>query len=209
MFYEPADRDRDRLPHDPFKALVCPRPIGWISTMDLAGRVNLAPYSFFNAFSSSPPIVGFSSDGKKDSYSFAEESGEFVWNMATYSLRFQMNASSASLERGHSEFNHAKLVTAPSRLVRAPRVRDAPASFECKVVDIIHLRALDGRMADNHLVLGQVIGVHLDERFIKDGRVDTASMRPLARCGYQDYAVADILFAIDRPAGVGKVAVEG
>lgn len=209
MFYEPQNRDHLQLPHDPFKALVAPRPVGWISTMDRSGRVNLAPYSYFNAFSAAPHIVGFSSDGEKDSYTFAKESGEFVWNMATFALRFEMNASSAPLARGESEFAHTGLAVAPSRLVRAPRVANSPAALECKVVDIIRLKDLDGRPADNRLVLGQVIGVHIDERYIKDGIVDTAAMAPIARCGYQDYSVADKMISIKRPRGGGNVAAGG
>ena len=123
IFFEPQSRDRSIFPHDPFKALVAPRPIGWISTVSAAGELNLAPYSYFNAFSSNPPIVGFSSEGDKDSSTFAMETGEFVWSMATWDLRDQMNATAASLARGESEFAHARLEPAPSRLVRPPRAR--------------------------------------------------------------------------------------
>jgi flavin reductase (DIM6/NTAB) family NADH-FMN oxidoreductase RutF len=203
MFYETGSRDRSLLPHDPFKALVVPRPVGWVSTMNKAGQVNLAPYSYFNAFCGRPPIVGFSSDGPKDSATFAEETGEFVWNMATYELRFQMSETSAPLPRGESEFPHARLETAPSRLVRPPRVAASPAALECKVVDVIRLKDLDGRTVDNILVLGQVVGVHIDDRYIKDGIVDAAAMQPIARCGYQDYAVVKEMFSIVRPPGGG------
>lgn len=201
MFYEPHARDRMLLPHDPFKALIVPRPIGWVTTMSCAGTVNLAPYSFFNALSSKPPIVAFSSEGVKDSVTFARETGEFVWNLATYPLRDSMNATSAPLERGVSEFDHSGLATGPSRLVAPPRVAASPCSMECKVLNILRLTDLDGNPSDSHVVFGQVIGVHLDEAYVKDGRVDTAAMQPLARCGYMDYAVADRLFALKRPAG--------
>ena len=130
----PAERDQALLPHDPFKAIVAPRPIGWISTRALDGRINLAPYSFFNAFSSAPPIVGFSSEGCKDSATFARESGEFVANLASRDLMQAMNATSAPLPRGESEFAHAGLTMAPCRLVKAPRVAEAHAALECKVV---------------------------------------------------------------------------
>ncbi|MBV8662089.1 MAG: flavin reductase family protein, partial [Hyphomicrobiales bacterium] len=133
MFYETRQRDKTVLPHDPFKAIVSPRPIGWISTRSLDGRVNLAPYSFFNAFSSAPPLVGFSSEGLKDSASFARESGEFVANLATFDLMQAMSETSAPLPRGASEFEHAGLTMAPCRLVAAPRVAEAHAALECKV----------------------------------------------------------------------------
>lgn len=200
IFYRPEQRDRALLPHDPMKALIAPRPIGWISTISAGGAVNLAPYSFFNAFSSSPCIIGFSSEGEKDSIAFLREVPEFVWNLSTFDLRDQMNATSASLPRGESEFAHAGLTPAASTLVRPPRIAEAPAAFECKLLDIIALKDIEGRLIDRYLALGQVVGVHLDERFIREGRVDTAALKPLARCGYHDYAVADETFTLVRPA---------
>lgn len=199
LFYEPHARDRKILPHDPFKALIAPRPIGWVTTRSKSGALNLAPYSYFNAICDRPPIIMFSSVGRKDSVTFAEETGEFVWNMPTYDLRDAMNATSASLPRGASEFEFAGLATAPSRLVAPPRVAASPAALECKVIEIRPVVDLDGHATDNHLVFGQVVGVHIDERFIKDGIVDTAAMRPIARCGYMEYAVADKVFSLDRP----------
>jgi flavin reductase (DIM6/NTAB) family NADH-FMN oxidoreductase RutF len=199
VFYEPKRRDKGALPHDPFKALIAPRPIGWVTTMNSSGALNLAPYSFFNAFSSMPPIIGFSSEGRKDSVTFVEETREFVWNMPTYGLRDQMNATSASLPRGDSEFAHADLTTAPSKLVRPPRVAESPCAMECRLIEIIRLRDTAGHPLDSHLVLGEVICVYIDDRFIHDGRVDTAALRPIARCGYSDYAVVDKLFALQRP----------
>ena len=199
IFYEPLKRDTKLLPHDPFKALVTPRPIGWVSTLSRAGAVNLAPYSFFNAICDQPPMVVFSSNGKKDSVTFAEESGEFVWNMATFALRHQMNATSAVLPRGESEFAYAALATAPSRCVAPPRVAASPAALECKVSDIFRLKDMTGAATDNYLVFGQVVGIHIDEAFIKNGMVDTAAMQPIARCGYLDYAVVDELFTLARP----------
>ena len=201
MFYEPTSRDRSLLPHDPFKALVTPRPIGWVTTMGRSGAVNLAPYSFFNAVASEPPILAFSSDGPKDSVSFARETGEFVWNLATYELREAMNLTSAPLSRGASEFEHAGLATAPCRLIRPPRVAASPSSMECKVIDILQLRDLQGAALAQFVVLGQVVGVHLDERFIKGGLIDTAALHPLARCGYSDYSVVDQVFPMTRPRG--------
>ena len=140
MFYATAERDRTKLPHDPFKAIVAPRPIGWISTRALDGRINLAPYSFFNGFSSAPPIVGFSSEGWKDSASFAKESGEFVANLATHDLQGPMNETSAPFARGENEFARAGLTMAECRLVAAPRVAESPAALECKVVEVVEIR---------------------------------------------------------------------
>jgi flavin reductase (DIM6/NTAB) family NADH-FMN oxidoreductase RutF len=200
IFYEPQSRDRKLFPHDPFKALVVPRPIGWIATMSAKGELNLAPYSYFNGFSSVPPIVGFSSEGDKDSSTFAAETGEFVWSMATWDLRDAMNASAASLPRGQDEFAHARLETAPSRLVKPPRVAASPAAFECRVTELVKLKDLDGSDSGRRLVLGRVVGIHLDERFVKDGRVDSAAMRPIARGGYDEYSVVERVFSMPRPA---------
>jgi flavin reductase (DIM6/NTAB) family NADH-FMN oxidoreductase RutF len=205
MFYATAERDRAKLPHDPFKAIVAPRPIGWISTRALDGRINLAPYSFFNGFSSAPPIVGFSSEGWKDSASFARESGEFVANLATHDLRGPMNESSAPLARGDNEFSHVGLTMAECRLVAAPRVAESPAALECKVVHILELKSVSGELTGAVLTLGEVVAFHIDERFVVDGRFDTARARPLARCGYQDYASVEDVFAMTRPKGGGGI----
>jgi flavin reductase (DIM6/NTAB) family NADH-FMN oxidoreductase RutF len=200
LFYEPHLRDKSLLPHDPFKAAIAPRPIGWVSTVSAEGAVNLAPYSFFNAISGAPPMIAFSSEGMKDSASFAGQTREFVWNMPTWELREAMNATSASLPRGANEFTHAGLEMAPSRLVAPPRVAATPCALECKVTDTLTLTDLDGRATDRHLVIGQVVGVHLDERYVVDGILDVAAMRPIARCGYTaDYTVLDSVFQMERP----------
>ncbi len=204
LFFEPHLRDKSVLAHDPFKALIAPRPIGWISTMDKAGQVNLAPYSFFNAFSSEPPLIGFCSEGAKDSLSFARDGGEFVWNLATYDLRNEMSLSSAPLPRGDSEFVHAGLETAPSQLVRPPRVAISPAAMECKLTQIIQLKDMDGKDMPRFLVLGQVVMIHIADRYVRDGMIHVTEMKPLARCGYQDYTVLDEVFALKRPAGGGN-----
>jgi flavin reductase (DIM6/NTAB) family NADH-FMN oxidoreductase RutF len=177
-----------------------PRPVGWISTMSAKGELNLAPYSYFNGFSSSPNIVGFSSEGEKDSQVFAMQTGEFVWSMATFALRDGMNATAASLPRGQSEFEHAKLETAPSRLVRPPRVAASPAALECKVTQLVNILDLDGKDSGRRLVLGRVVGIHVEERYIREGRLDTAAMQPIARCGYDEYALVDRVFSMPRPA---------
>ena len=200
IFFEPQQRDRTLFPHDPFKALVVPRPIGWIATVSAKGELNLAPYSYFNAFSSAPPIVGFSSEGDKDSSVFAMETREFVWSMATWALRDEMNATAASLPRGESEFAHARLETAPSKLVKPPRVAASPASFECRVTEMVKLKDVDGRDSGRRLVLGRVVGIHIDERFVQSGRVDSAAMRPIARGGYDEYSVVERVFSMPRPA---------
>jgi flavin reductase (DIM6/NTAB) family NADH-FMN oxidoreductase RutF len=200
IFYEPHLRDRAVLPHDPFKALVAPRPIGWVSTMGTDGSVNLAPYSFFNAVSDTPPMIAFSSAGRKDSMTFAGELDEFVWNLPTWELREAMNESSAPLPRGENEFERAGLTMAPSRLVRPPRVAESPCAFECKVVHQLELRATDGSSSEHFLTVGQIVGVHLAESAVTDGRVDTALLRPVARCGYQgEYTVVESLFDMRRP----------
>lgn len=204
MFFEPDKRDKSVLPHDPFKALIVPRPVGWISSRDREGRINLAPYSFFNSFSGTPPIIGFCSEGQKDSITFARDSGEFVWNMATYELRFQVSDSSAPLERGQSEFVHTGLKMAPSNLVAAPRVAESPAQLECKVTQIVQLQDMTGALTTRYLCLGQVIGIHIEDAFIKDGIVDVPRMKPIARCGYRNYSVLDEVFVMKRPVGAGN-----
>lgn len=199
MFYEPARGSG--LPHDPIKAIIAPRPIGWISAVNAAGAVNLSPYSFFNAFSTRPTIVGFGSEGMKDAVSFIAETGEFVCNLVTWEFRETMNLTSAPLPRGESEFGFAGLESEPSTLVKPPRVKGVAAALECRLAGIQRLRTADGISIDSHLVLGEVVGVHIDNRFIRDGRFDTAAARPLARCGYMDYAVVTELFQMRRPAG--------
>jgi flavin reductase (DIM6/NTAB) family NADH-FMN oxidoreductase RutF len=202
MFYRPEARDRALLPHDPLKAIVAPRPIGWIGAMDRAGRLNLSPYSFFNLVSSPPiPIVMFSSEGRKDAVAFVEETGEFTCSLATLAMAEAMSQTSAPLPRGQSEFAFAGLETSPSRLINPPWVKGAPAALECKLLSVQELHDLDGRPVDRFLVLGQVVGVHVDERFVVEGRFDIASARAIARCGYADYAVVERVFSIQRPPG--------
>ena len=200
LFYEPHSRDRELLPHDPFKAFIAPRPIGWVSTLGPSREVNLAPYSYFNAVCDRPPTLMFSSAGPKDSATFAGSGGEFVWNMATWDLREAMNQTSATLARGASEFAHAGLELAPSRLVAPPRVAAAHVALECRVTQVVQLEDVDGADAENIVVFGQVVGVHVDEAYIVDGRVDLTRLKPVARCGYKgDYAVVESLFEMFRP----------
>ncbi|MBV9079038.1 MAG: flavin reductase family protein [Methylobacteriaceae bacterium] len=203
MFYEVSGGHG--LPHDPLKALVGPRPIGWVSAVSARGEVNLAPYSFFNAVADGPFIVAFSSSGYKDAVAFIDETHEFVCNLATWDTRDAMNQTSAPLPRGESEFAFSGLTPAPSELVKAPRVAEAPAALECRHLRTIQLETLEGRAMDQYLVLGQVVGVHIDDRFIADGLVDTAAMRPIMRGGYMDYFVAtpETKFSMRRPRGGG------
>jgi flavin reductase (DIM6/NTAB) family NADH-FMN oxidoreductase RutF len=197
-FYEPAKGHG--LPHDPFKAIVAPRPIGWISTRDRQGRVNLAPYSYFNAFCDVPPVVGFSSYGRKDSLNNAEETGEFVANLATRPLAEAMNLTSAAVAHGVDELAMAGLTAAPCRMVAAPRVAESPAALECKLIRVIRITDLEGKETSNHLVLGQVVGVHLDPACLKGGQFDMTLARTIARCGYlADYAEVESLFQMARP----------
>jgi flavin reductase (DIM6/NTAB) family NADH-FMN oxidoreductase RutF len=201
MFYDTRKNDHG-LPRDPFKAIVSPRPIGWITSMSAKGEINLAPYSFFNAVSDAPPIVLFSSEGRKDSLAFVEETKEFVCSLAVFDLRHAVVTSGIAFPRGINEMEQAGLVAAPSRLVRPPRVAASPCALECKLLQIVELNDLDGQPAHRHVAFGQVIGVHIDDRFIKDGRLDTAAMQPIARCGYSDYAVVDKVISIVRPREV-------
>ena len=200
-YYEP--RNGHGLRHNPFKAIVAPRPIGWISSRSAGGALNLAPYSFFNAFSEAPPIIGFSTTGqKKDTLHNIEETREFVFNLATRSLAEAMNASAASVSPDVSEFEVAGLTPAPSRLVSVPRVQESPAAFECRCTDILQLKGADGVKARAWLVLGEVVAVHIDKAVLRDGVYDTATVEHLARGGGRgDYFwVSDAtLLRMERP----------
>jgi len=206
VFFEPEKRDRALFPWDPFKGVVVPRPIGWISSVDQAGRVNLAPYSFFNGVLSRPRIVSFCSESEKDAAAFAIESGEFAWSMATWALRDRMNMTSEGLPRGQSEFAFAGLATAPCRLVKAPRVAESPAAMECKVTQVVRVKDVDGKETGGVVVYGQVIGMHIDERFMKNGRFDLAAVQPIARCGYDEYTTVEKVFSMTRPASGGNAS---
>ena len=180
-FYEP--RQGHGLPHDPFNAIVGPRPIGWISSLSQSGVLNLAPYSFFNAFNYIPPIVGFASIGEKDTLRNVQETGQFVWNLATRPLAEAMNASCAAVSPEVDEFALAGLTPAPSRLVKPPRVEESPVSFECQVTQIIQLQRADGDTVPTWLVLGEVVGVHIAQESLKDGIYDTAAAGHILRGG--------------------------
>ncbi|QJD57813.1 flavin reductase family protein [Pseudomonas sp. gcc21] len=199
-YYEPAKGHG--LPHDPFNAIVGPRPIGWISSCDAAGNVNLAPYSFFNAFNYVPPIVGFSSVGRKDSLNNIEQTGEFAWNLVTQPLAEAMNQTCAMVAPDIDEFDLGRLDKAPSRLIAPPRVAQSPVSFECKVTQIVQLQRADKSLVPSWLILGEVVAVHIANRMLRDGIYDTAAAEHVLRGGGPaDYfsIYPDSLFRMTRP----------
>lgn len=199
MFYQPSQGHG--LPHDPFNAIVTPRPIGWISTRGRDGQDNLAPYSFFNAVAYVPPQVMFAStsakpdrDGTKDSVANIRETGVFCVNVVETAAKDVMNATSGPWARDVDEFTHAGIVRAPCQMIAASRVADAPAALECRMTQIIQLAG-----AANFLVLGEVVGVHLRDDCMVDGRFEVTRFQPLARCGYRDYATIAQVFSLSRP----------
>src|SRR5262245_60630822 len=202
MFYETGQPHG--LKYDPFKSLVVPRPIGWISSQDRHGVVNLAPYSFFNAVSTEPPIVMFAANGAhaeggiKDTVRNVQETGEFVCNLATWETREAMNATSASVPRAVDEFALAGLTPIPAKCVAPPRVAESPAHLECTYLKTVELPT-DDPGQPNLVVFGRVVGVHIDDRVLRDGRVDTTALRPIARLGYSDYTIVDRFFTMRRP----------
>lgn len=197
MFYNA--NDHHGLAYDPFKAIVAPRPIGWISTLDKNGTPNLGPYSFFNAMCDKPMIVMFSSAGLKDSAQNAADTGEFTANFVSRSMKDRMNTSSAPWPRGQSEFEEADLGMAPGETVACPRVAGVPAALECKVLELIRPRLLSGESSPYTMVLGQVTGVYIDDAMITDGRFDLVKADPIMRAGYHDYVGMGDLFEMVRP----------
>lgn len=196
--YEP--RLGHGLPHDPFNAIVGPRPIGWVSTRSAAGQVNLAPYSFFNAFNYVPPIVGFASIGRKDSLRNIEETGEFVWNLSTRPLADAMNASCVAAPHGVNEFELAGLTQMPSLRVAPPRVGESPVAFECKLSQLVRLQGADGQAVDTWLVLGEVVQIHIARTLLVNGIYDTAAGQPILRGGGPaDYFGLGEKFLMRRP----------
>lgn len=207
MFYDTRVGDHG-LPHNPFKACVVPRPIGWITSVDEAGRVNLAPYSFFNGVAGDPPVVMFAPggrkadgppDGAKDSLANVERTKEFVCNVVTWDLRAAMNQTSAPAPAGVNEAEAAGLEMIPSTLVAPPRVKASPIHMECTYLQTVDLPS-DDPTARNAVVFGQVIGLHIDEAVLTDGLVDMAKLKPIARLGYMDYTRVDEVFAMSRPS---------
>ena len=204
MFYEPK-KDDHSLPKNPFNSLVIPRPIGWITSLDTNGVVNLAPFSFFNLLSYNPPFVVFSAgthsedSAQKDTVVNVEATGEFVYNMATWAQRDQMNQTGLIIERGIDELAAAGLEALPSRLVKPPRVAGAPVHFECKHHRTIELPGNSSRYA-HQAVFGEVIGVHIDDDALTaDGLLDVVKIRPIARLGYKDYISIESVFSMEKP----------
>jgi flavin reductase (DIM6/NTAB) family NADH-FMN oxidoreductase RutF len=199
MFYRPAEGHG--LPHNPFNAIVTPRPIGWISTRDATGRENLAPYSFFNAVAYVPPQVMFAStgakpdrEGTKDSVAIIRETGVFAVNIVEYAMRDAMNATSRSLPAGSDEFAEAGIERAPCETIACSRVAGAPAVLECRMTQVVRLAG-----EANHVVFGEVVGIHLRDDCLVDGRFDVTRFQPLARLGYRDYARVSEVFSLARP----------
>ncbi|MDK4734039.1 flavin reductase family protein [Rhizobium sp. CNPSo 3490] len=198
MFYTTGS-NRHGLAHDPFKAIVSPRPIGWIGSKGRDGSINLAPYSFFNAVADRPKLVMFSSAGRKDSQRNAGETGAFTCNFVSRDLAEKMNLSSAALPYGNSEFDFAGLTPKQSELIDAPYVGEAYAVLECRVTEIIEPKTLLGAPSENVLVFGEVVGIHIDEAIVRDGRLDMSIARPVARMGYMDYSEGSDVFEMFRP----------
>lgn len=198
MFYIPENRDPS-LPHDPIKAIVAPRPIGWISTLSKDGIANLAPYSFFNAVGGMPPMLMFASEGFKDSARNAADTGEFVFNYASKSLSEAMNNSSSNAPAGISEFDHYNIEKADSKIITAPRVAEANAAMECKVTSVIETNDVDGNLTGAVIIIGQVVGVHIKDEVIRDGRFDVNLAEPISRLGYMDYGLTCNLHEMLRP----------
>jgi flavin reductase (DIM6/NTAB) family NADH-FMN oxidoreductase RutF len=199
-YYEP--KNGHGLKHDPFNAIIAPRPIGWISSRDGKGNVNLAPYSFFNGFCYTPPIIGFSSTSWKDTVQNVKDTGEFVWNLATLDLAKHMNATAAHVAPNVSEFQIAGLTAVPGKLVNVPRVAESPVAFECKLTQIIQLQGANGEKANAWLTLGEVVAVHIDKAMIQDGVYITALARPIVRAGRRgDYFTVkpEDMFEMIRP----------
>jgi flavin reductase (DIM6/NTAB) family NADH-FMN oxidoreductase RutF len=200
-YYEPSQGHG--LPHNPFNAIIGPRPIGWIATRGKDGRLNLAPYSFFNAFAYTPPIIGFASTGAKDTLRNARETGEFVWNLATRELATQMNQTSATVAPEVSEFELAGLTPLPATRVAAPRVAESPVAMECRVTQIVQLADTGGSLMPNWVVFGEVVAVHIARRLLVNGVYDTAAAHPILRAGGLDcYAEISppVMFKMSRPA---------
>lgn len=197
MFYTPEKKDHG-FKYDPLKAIVAPRPIGWISTLSKNGIANIAPYSFFNAICDSPYMVCFSSNGMKDSALNAKDTGEFVCNYVSKNLSEAMRHSSIDAPHDVSEFEIAKIETEESNVVAPPRVKGTPAALECKLVEIINLKAASGALTSNQLVIGEVVSVYIDDEYITNDRFDVSKAEPVTRLGYLDYQCGGEIFEMKR-----------
>lgn len=197
MFYEP--KLGNPLPHSPFKAIVAPRPIGWISTIDTKGAINLAPYSFFNGVSAEPPLVSFCSDRIKHSAANAIVTGEFVVNLATRPMAEAMNKTSAAVAEDINEFDLAGIDPVPSNLVKPPRIKGVPAALECRVTQHVELTDAEGENISSLMVIGEIVGIYIDDAYITEGRFDVVKAQTISRLGYFDYAQVTELFELRRP----------
>ena len=198
MDYDPRSEPHN-LAHDPTTCLVVPRPIGWITTISPAGVVNLAPYSFFNLIASHPPFVMFASNTRKHTQNHAQSGGEFVFNLATYDLRIEMNITGGEHPEGVSEPELARLTMAPSRFVKPPRVAKSPIALECIFSQIVLLESKNGKIHNYEVVIGEVVNVHIDDEVIADRMIDMSRIRPIARLGYRgDYTVVETIFEMPR-----------
>lgn len=198
MFYDPRTEDHG-LPRNPWLAIILPRPIGWISTAAADGTPNLAPYSCFNSVASHPPHVMFSSDDAKDSINNAEATGYFCCNLATFELREQMNQSSARYPPEIDEFEAAGLTAVPCKNIPVMRVAESPVAVECKLSQVITLTPSSGLPCTNRVAIGEVVGIHIDGRVLKEGLVDVEELKPLGRMGYLEYTVPPRSFEMLRP----------
>lgn len=189
----------DCLDFNPFKAIVSPRPIGWIGTLDDAGCANLAPYSFFNGLGAYPEQVYFASDGAKHSFVNARDRGEFTFSLATEELAQAMNISAESLPYGTSEFDAAGLERGNPVEIATPFVAASPAAFECVTIQTLQLEDRNGKLIDRYMVIGEVVRTHIRDEFIRDGRFDTLKARPIARMGYRDYTTVNEAWELMRP----------
>lgn len=198
IFYETGTHKANGFKHDPFKAFVSPRPIGWVGTVDSQGRSNIAPYSFFNAVAYAPPIVAFGSGrasdgGPKDSQRNVEETGDFTLSIVSHDIRNEMNTTALHLPHGESEFDAASLEALPSKLIKSPGVAASPIVMECKYLQTVDLPG------SNALILGQVVAFHVREDIVVDGMVDVTKYKPVARLGYFDYTTVENVYEIMRP----------
>lgn len=203
MFYD-TEKNNHGLPFNPFKACIIPRPIAWITSQDKNGILNLAPYSYFNAVSDIPPMIMFATttkhmdQGKKDTLKNIEETKEFVVNIATWNLREAVNLSSGDFDRRVSEIDVAKLELLPSTYVKPPRIKGSPVHLECRYHQTVQLPVIDDKQT-NQVVFAQVVGIHIDDSIIVDGKIDVTRFKPIARMGYMEYAMIEDKFCMERP----------
>lgn len=212
MFYD-TETNNHGLPFDPFKSCVVPRPIGWITSYDREGNINLAPYSFFNAVADVPPMIIFSATsrhndgGLKDTLKNVEETKEFVVNIATWDLCDAINLSSGNFERNINEIEITNLATLPSHYVKAPRIKNSPIHLECIHHQSVQLPVIDD-IHINRMVIARVIGIHIDDNIIVDGKIDITLFKPLTRLGYTEYSVIDNKFSMERPDVHNNAAIK-